>query len=127
MKLVVREPESEALYTILDDWPWRSSSIVARLEVSRALRGAAAPLESFERWRELLRRLARVPISAQLLDAAAVLDPPDLRSLDALHLVSALELGGALGAFVTYDRRLFLAARHTGVLTLAPGAEDRMG
>jgi predicted nucleic acid-binding protein len=55
-------------------------------------------------------------LSARLAD----LDPELLRSLDALHLAAALELGDELDGIVTYDDRLATAARHHGVAVLAP-------
>ena len=55
-----------------------------------------------------------------MLDAAAQLEPPELRSLDTLHLATALSLGTALGAVYTYDRRLGDAARRHGVRVEAP-------
>ena len=39
-----------------------------------------------------------------LLDDAAALHAPNLRSLDAIHLASARRLGAELRAIVTYDR-----------------------
>ena len=46
--------------------------------------------------------------------------PPDLRSLDAVHIASAFSLGDDLGVLVTYDERMLAAARHAGVEILAP-------
>jgi uncharacterized protein len=55
-----------------------------------------------------------------LLSAAAAVEPRALRTLDAIHLASALSLGGTLGALVTYDNRLASAARGAGVAVLQP-------
>ena len=51
---------------------------------------------------------------------AAALNPPELRSLDALHLATALEVGADLRAFLTYDARLGAAAAAEGLQVLAP-------
>jgi uncharacterized protein len=61
-----------------------------------------------------------VELSAGIADAAAKLEPPSLRTLDAVHLASALSLGDDLGAFVAYDRRLAEAAEAAGIEVLAP-------
>jgi hypothetical protein len=51
---------------------------------------------------------------------AAALDSPALRTLDALHLATALEIGAELRAFATYDERLAAAAAAEGLEVLAP-------
>jgi predicted nucleic acid-binding protein len=45
-----------------------------------------------------------------LLERAALIGSPLLRSLDAIHLASALSLRVELSAFITYDQRLRAAA-----------------
>lgn len=59
-------------------------------------------------------------ISDDILDAASDLDPTVLRSLDAIHLASAMAFGEDLTAFVSYDDRLLSAAEAAGLPTLAP-------
>jgi predicted nucleic acid-binding protein len=51
---------------------------------------------------------------------SAKLDPPGLRSVDAIHLASALAIRDELAALVTYDIRLAEAARAAGLTVLAP-------
>jgi predicted nucleic acid-binding protein len=51
---------------------------------------------------------------------AAGLEPVTLRSLDALHLATALEIGDELGGLVTYDERMSAAAETLGLAVLAP-------
>jgi uncharacterized protein len=67
-----------------------------------------------------LGAVALVPIDAAVLDTAATLDPPGLRSLDALHLATALSLGESLGVFIAYDSQLLDAALTRGIPTAAP-------
>jgi len=67
-----------------------------------------------------LRDLALLPIDDAVLAAARRLDPPDLRSLVAVHLATALSLGSDLGAVFSYDERLVAAARLAGVRVMAP-------
>ena len=57
-----------------------------------------------------------------VFDLAARLGPAHLRSLDALHLASALELGSDLQAIVTYDKRLAEAALLNAIAVVSPGA-----
>lgn len=59
-------------------------------------------------------------VTSQMFEAAGRLDPPTLRSLDAIHLVAALELGDDLDGFVTYDDRLAEAALGHGLPVEAP-------
>lgn len=61
-----------------------------------------------------------VQLTPSLLERAALLEPPELRSLDAIHLATALSLGDELDGLVTYDERLARAARERGIPTLAP-------
>ena len=60
-------------------------------------------------------------IDEQVLKLAATVEPNGLRSLDAIHLASALTLGSDLGAMVTYDSALAAAARAVGIEVLSPG------
>jgi uncharacterized protein len=66
-----------------------------------------------------LATLALVPVDDNVLQAAAHLGPPELRSLDALHLATALSLG-AVGVLFTYDSRLQVAAAAAGLTVSAP-------
>lgn len=61
-------------------------------------------------------------IDSEILGRASRLDPPALRSLDAIHLASALSLGDDLGAIAVYDTGLATAAATIGFQILAPGA-----
>jgi predicted nucleic acid-binding protein len=70
--------------------------------------------------RALLDGISFIPADAALGDEAGVLRPPELRSLDSLHLATALSLGPHLAAFVTYDERLADAARWYGLPVTTP-------
>ena len=72
------------------------------------------------RARTLLAGVDLVPITRDLLEAAADPGPPSSRDLDALHLATALSLGSALDAFVVYDGRLAEAATGAGLPVVAP-------
>lgn len=68
-----------------------------------------------------LAGLAMLPIDDDLLHAAAGLPPPELRSLDAIHLATALSIGDRLGVMLCYDERLTEAARSAGLPVVSPG------
>jgi predicted nucleic acid-binding protein len=62
----------------------------------------------------VLQRLDLVRVNDRILQAAGVLLPRELRSLDAIHLATAAELGAELDALVTYDDRMAAAAKRLG-------------
>lgn len=73
-----------------------------------------------ERAGALLEGVALRPVDRPLLLAAGALHEPALRTLDAIHVASALDLH-PVDAFVTYDERQAAAARLAGLRTMAPG------
>jgi predicted nucleic acid-binding protein len=118
VKLVVAEPESRALRTHLKRRRPLVSSALARTEVLRALLPAGET--ALSRGREVLRRLDLVRINDRVLDAASILEPVQVRSLDAVHLATAQLLGEDLGQVITYDDRMADAARSLGLKTTSP-------
>jgi len=120
VKLVVHERESAALRRFLRLRRERASCALARTEVLRAVRhlGPAA----VSRARRVLRRIDLIRLDNSLLDAAGVLDPRILRSLDAVHLAAAQLIAPELDAIVTYDRRLADGALSLGFTVVAPRA-----
>lgn len=122
MKLVVREPESEALRTALGGWTRWVTSAIAGVEVRRAVRRAGDDPSIGERVRRVLGACALLAIDGHTIERAAELAPPRLRSLDAIHLASAPSLGEDLGAFAAYDRVLVEAAQAAGIPVIGPAA-----
>jgi predicted nucleic acid-binding protein len=118
VKLAVREPESAALRRYLGRRRPLVSSALARTEVVRAL----LPLgpDAVRRGRDVLARVDLLRVNDRVLDAAGRLEPAELRSLDAIHLASAEQLGSELREFVTYDERLALAAAGRGFRVIRP-------
>jgi len=120
-KLVREERETRGLQAWLAHHSGEpaATSELGRVEVLRAARrvGPAAVEEA----RALVDDLDLVPLSRDVQDLACELGEPALRTLDALHLASAMLLGKALTVLVTYDARLAGAARSSGLSVSAPG------
>lgn len=120
VKLVMPEPETAALVSLLRHDPGVMSSALARVEVLRALKRIDASAAAWRQAERVLARIALVRVDDAVLDGAAAIDPPELRSLDAVHLATALGIGERIAALVTYDSRLQDAARQTGLQVLVP-------
>lgn len=120
VKLVLPEPETDALLRFLVDWEDRVSSALATVEVSRAARRASRDDAVRRRARRVVDGIHLVTVDDDVLRIASTLEPTTLRSLDAIHLASALVLQPDLGALVAYDERLALAASQQGLTVLAP-------
>jgi uncharacterized protein len=118
VKLAVAEPESAALRRYLRRRRPLVSSALAKAEVARALLPVGEP--AVRRGQEVLVRLELLRISDRILAAAGALPPAELRTLDAIHLATALDLGSDLARVVTYDERLRDAATATGCPVATP-------
>ena len=118
VKLAVAEEESAALRRYLRRRRPLVSSALSRTEVGRALLPFGP--EAVRRGKQVLARVDLVRVSDRLLDAAAQLEPPGIRSLDAVHLATARQLGADLGQLVTYDVRMAAAAEAFGWTVVAP-------
>jgi predicted nucleic acid-binding protein len=68
----------------------------------------------------LLSTTAEMVLTDRVRHTAARLVPPELRTLDAIHVASALALGPDLAAVVTYDARMQQAAEGCRLRVLAP-------
>jgi predicted nucleic acid-binding protein len=114
----VEEPETEALRAVLAEIPQQIASAIVEVEVLRAV-GRAAP-ELVSTAAQVVAQISVVEPGAEVRARAATLGPPALRSLDAIHLATALEARSELQAVVTYDSRLAAAATAEGLEVLAP-------
>ena len=119
VKLVVSEPETAELVQALHTDPEVVSSHIAWTEVVIATRRAGRSAARAER---ILDGIALVPIDDAILREAATLGPKDLRTLDAIHLATALSLRPDVGPVITYDVRQAHAASARGLEVLTPGA-----
>ncbi|MDP2710927.1 MAG: type II toxin-antitoxin system VapC family toxin [Solirubrobacteraceae bacterium] len=121
LKVVLDERESAALREELSRWPARVSSRLLIVESLRACTRYGPEL--VERARAGLADVALLPMDDELLLAAGQLQPPGLRSLDAIHLATALSIRDRVGVLLCYDTRLADAARAAGLPIARPGAD----
>jgi predicted nucleic acid-binding protein len=122
LKLLFEEAESDALALWLSarsELP-KVSGELAKVEVLRASRRIDP--DTVPAARVLLSQIDLIPLAGAVVEQASQLRGDTLRSLDALHLASALALGSDLSTFVVYDRRLASAASDAGLDTVQPGA-----
>jgi predicted nucleic acid-binding protein len=67
-----------------------------------------------------VRRIELVRVNDRVLSAAGVLEPVELRTLDAIHLATAALFEESLGGLVSYDPRMLEAARSMGWAVVTP-------
>ena len=94
------------------------SSDLLRTELLRVTRRTAPDL--VVQARAILDALVLLTLSTELCERAAFLEPRLLRSLDAIHLAAAMEMGDDLRGLVTYDHRLAAGAESLGIEALTP-------
>ncbi|WP_026876334.1 type II toxin-antitoxin system VapC family toxin [Jiangella gansuensis] len=119
VKLCRIEVETKALIDWLAKAPgdWVTSGL-SEVELTRAI--SLADPAALTHVPGVLAQCDRLELDRQVRADAAALRPPALRTLDALHLATALELAPDLEAFVTYDERLAAAVRGNGLAVVAP-------
>ncbi len=117
LKLLTMEEESEAMrqWFMSHDSVW--SSQLLQTEALRA--GARLDIDTTV-IEDALDTISLVMPSVATFYAAGRLSPPSLRSLDALHLAAAMEIGADLEGVISYDERLSGAARAVSLTVLTP-------
>lgn len=119
VKLVHLEPESQALIDYLTtDEIEVSTSVVAEIEVIRALRRLRNARPEIE---QALKGFYLLGLDEEVRQDACTIGATTLRSLDAVHLATALAIGDEDLEFITYDDRLADAARREGLTVVQPG------
>ncbi len=119
VKLVVAEPESDALRAWFADSERDPVACdLARTELLRAVRRAAP--DRLVQARAVLDAVTLLEVTTQIFEAAGRVDPLVLRSLDAVHIAAALDLGDDLDGLVTYDLRLADGATANGIFVVSP-------
>ena len=120
VKLIVAESESTALSDYLQRFAEDDlfTAALARTELVRAVIDGGP--HAITQARALLESIDAVALSRAVLDDAATLPPPLLRTLDAIHLAAAQRAGTSLRAVVTYDGRMIEAAAALGMPHASP-------
>jgi uncharacterized protein len=119
VKLVIQEPESIALEGYLSRDALLATSRIALVEVPRATALANPSDEVRTETARLLQACLLVAVGDRVLRKAAAITSRDVRTLDAIHLSSALYIEA--DELIAYDRRLLEAAEAQGVTAVAPG------
>lgn len=107
-----------ALHRELGGWSAWTSSALLGVEAVRACRRLGETVADSAQ--ASLSDVALIPMDELVLTVARRLDPSELRSLDAIHLATALSIGTDLGALFSYDDRLTVAATALGLPVLSP-------
>lgn len=117
-RVLLGEPDSPLILRCLADYEQHVASRLLRIELRRmaARRGVLSNAD------ELLGGIALLPVDGRVLEAAETVQPANVATLDAIHLVTALRLAdaGHVEAIITYDDRLATGASHHGLPVLAP-------
>jgi predicted nucleic acid-binding protein len=116
VKLTLMERESAAAQAFIDQIDEVVTSRVGFVETRRAVARTVGTDEAAE---VPLAAVGAIEFDAAMAATAAVLQPGNLRTLDAIHLATALSLYH-LDVFVTYDVRLADAARALGLPVATP-------
>ena len=119
VKVIVAEAETDALLAYLRSHPVQVTSRIATVEVARAVarQGAVDPARASA----VLEQVTLIEVDAEVADRAGALAPVSLRSLDAIHLATAIGLRRELDAVITYDARLAAGADLHGLRVATPG------
>jgi predicted nucleic acid-binding protein len=121
VKLATMEAETDALRQALDHYDLRLTNRLAMVEVARALvRRAVTSRALTDAVDEAFDGIGIVELDAAIAEAAGQVGPSTLRSLDAVHVASALSMRDELEALITYDNRLADAGRAVGLDVVAP-------
>lgn len=119
-KLVLSESESDALAMFLVERITTPlvSSVLLYPELVRAVNRHRPELA--ERAVALLQRIMMVPLDHAIVVGSATVGNPLVRTLDALHLATAVTIRSELDVLITYDKRLAESAEALGLTVAAP-------
>ena len=119
VKLVISEPESDALSEHLEASGCQmTTSLFSEVELVRAVNRVDDTLHQVVS--RLLDRQVVLPITDSIRARAGYLLPKGIRSLDAIHLATAVEIQPNLDSVVSYDDTLLKAARSFGLQVHSP-------
>ncbi len=120
LKTVLSEPQTAAMEAFLAtvESPRFVSSALIAVEARRSV--LCNDPSRLPRTDLALVRVTQVEMSEAVLEAASRLPDPQLRSLDAIHIATALLIREDVDVLVSYDQRLLAAATAYGLPTAAP-------
>lgn len=127
LKRVFLEEESHALVAAIDaaqnDDVVLITSTLSEVEITRALLRAShlEQLDVATAAANALNGFAFAPITSGIVGQARVVPPTSLRSLDAIHLATAVAVGAS--ELWTYDARLAEACATAGIRSRSPGRD----
>ena len=134
VKLVREENESSALRDFLDGQrnTEHITSELANAELMRTIRrvnhddqghpmiSEAAFEQQLQDASDVLDSVSQIALDTEVVSQAGAIEVPFVRTLDALHLATAAQLGEAVTGFVSYDKGLLSAAEQAGLPTVTP-------
>lgn len=118
VKLVHPEPETPAFEREVTRWVSHVTSVVGAIELRRAGRRRGVDGRRLE---DVLARTTLFDLDEGVRELAATIEPATVRTLDAIHLATAIALEDDLGAIACYDDRLARAAKREGIRVVSPG------
>lgn len=125
IKRVINEQESDALVEFVDahyeQADLLASSSLAWVEVSRAVLARTKSAAAGQLIDDAMSGVDERSMSAEVVSVARRIEPLVLRSLDAIHLATAVLIDADL--VVTYDDRLADACRRNALVVAAPGRD----
>jgi predicted nucleic acid-binding protein len=116
VKLVIDERDAVALRRFLEGFDEHTTSRIGIVETRRALARVSTDATTIDR---IMAPIGPIEFDTAIGATAALIQPPSIRTLDAIHLATALALYH-VDAFVTYDERLAEAARSLGFAVASP-------
>lgn len=117
VKLIRPEPETASLTKALEGIARVVASEILEVEVLRASRRTGVDIAAA---RAQLEAVRLIPLTASIRALAGQLDPPTIRSLDAIHVATASSLRERLTGLYSYDERMARAARDAGLVVRSP-------
>jgi predicted nucleic acid-binding protein len=120
LKLVVREAETSALEADLGSREGLVTSSLAIVECQRVVR-RAGHRRLLQRAEDVFEAVYLLELTPLILKDAATVAPATIRSLDAIHIATALSVGEKDLDLITYDDRMAEAGRIHGLRVLQPG------
>lgn len=117
-RVLLDEPDTPAIRRELSRFERHISSRLLGLE----LRRLALREDMSEYVDELIFGIVLIPLDEEMLATAEAIAPPAVRTLDAIHLATAVRLAdaGELDALMTYDKQLAAGARQHNITVLSP-------